>query len=441
MASIGRRVATQTSDAGLGMRCYATSGDGIGGSLKSDPTSFRVEEVSKYPPPSRDGKFVVARVESTDIEQNELLRRLAQDLSLQPGSISIAGTKDRRAVSTQLVSFPTTLEALKSVSLSGVKISEAYTSSEGLYLGYSYGNNFDIEVRDLSISPEECLRRTSMISSELERLGGFPNYFGPQRFGEVRPITHLVGRCLVKGSVQDAVDTYLTCTPLGQDLEGNDARSEYAKHHDPVRALKEFPSHFRFERILLERLARGDSAERALHALPRYLKTLFVHAYQSFIFNECMSERLECKASITKPVVGDYVLHCLADGTWGGSRLIEVSDDNLGEVDELVSMGTAAVCSPMPGVDTPMLNGVPGEILEKVMGREDVRRADFNIRNLPKLTSTGTWRVLCAKLPYWFFRGPAATVKEGRARFRFTLDKGVYATVLMREFMKTGSQP
>ncbi|MCI4328543.1 MAG: tRNA pseudouridine(13) synthase TruD, partial [Thermoplasmata archaeon] len=90
------------------------------------------------------------------------------------------------------------------------------------------------------------------------------------------PVTHDVGRWLVRGDVAAAVETYLTALPDGPTGPGADARRSYVEHHDAARALREFPPHFRFERQLLDHLARGNPPERALRALSRELRMLFV---------------------------------------------------------------------------------------------------------------------------------------------------------------------
>jgi len=413
----------------------------VGGKLKLDPESFRVDEISRYPFPDGGGKFTIARVEACDIEQNELLRRFTRALSLRPGSIGIAGTKDRRAVTTQLISIPAAEENVRNLNLSGVRILETYRSSESLYLGALYGNRFEIVVQEIALDQDESLSRLTAIEKELREKGGFPNYFGPQRFGEVRPVTHLVGRALMLGSARDAVDTYLTARAEGEMADGSSAREAYASHHDPSRALKEFPPQLTYERILLDRLSRGGSPERAFHALPRYLKTLFVHAYQSYLFNKYLTRRMDEGLGLGEPVEGDWLIRLGTDGLPGRLSPVPVKKENLEEARRSISTGRARLSAPIVGTDTPPSSGSPGRLLEEILAEEGVEREDFHINDSPELSSVGTFRGMLAPIPLALYATRLPAVDRDRVTFSFCLEKGEYATVLLREFMKARSGP
>ena len=60
------------------------------------------------------------------------------------------------------------------------------------------GNKFTILIRDFNCSVEECETEIEKTVDQIHNLGGLPNYYGPQRFGTIRPITHLIGEKLVK---------------------------------------------------------------------------------------------------------------------------------------------------------------------------------------------------------------------------------------------------
>ena len=420
----------------MGLKVFATDTPGIGGTLKLDPQHFRVDEVSRYPVPHPNGRVTILRVEALEIEQNELFRRLTAALSLPPGVIGFAGTKDRRALTTQLVSIPGGPLRLDDLHLSGVRILESYRAEEGLFLGHLYGNYFDIRVSGVGTNPEATSDLIRSTARSLEALGGFPNFFGPQRFGEIRPVTHLVGRALVLHSVTEAVETYLTAEAEGETGDGKEARRAYREHHDAERALREFPHHLRFERVLLDRLARGDPPERAFRALPRHLKSLFVHAYQSFLFNEYLSLRIQEGLPLGQPIAGDILIRRGVDGLPGALPPVVVSSDNLREATTLVANGRAAVAAPLVGLESADLHDLPAELLNRVLEAEGVTKSDFHLEDVPKLSSSGDARVLEARLSHGFFQQPMEWATEGMPRFRFCLDKGTYATTLMREFMK-----
>lgn len=437
----------------MGLRAFATSSPGLGGRLKAEPSDFRVDEVSRYPVPDPNGRFTIVRVEAHDVEQNSLLARLERALALRPGGVGLAGTKDRRAVTTQLLSLPVSPERIEQLQLSGVRCLEVYRSGEPLHLGHLYGNRFQLTLDEVALAAEEATSRARGIESELRQRGGFPNFFGPQRFGEVRPVTHVVGRALVRGSAAEAVEAYLTAGVEEEVPEGHEARAAYAQHHDPVRALQEFPRNFTFERTLLDRLAHGKNGEQALRALPRNLRQLFVHAYQSYLFNVVLSRRIQRGWSLTEPLPGDHLVRIGTDGLDTGRDQVLVTEDNLPEVGHWVRSGRARVSAPLVGTRTPPGEGEPGALVEEVLTEEGVSRADFHLPEAPELSSAGTFRALQAPLPLRLFPagGPVAEQMGepkdsgsgplARLRFDFLLEKGQYATVLLREFQKLGTAP
>jgi tRNA pseudouridine13 synthase len=426
----------------VGLGFYATCAPGTGGRLKTDPEDFRVREISRYPRPDPDGAFTVLRVEATNWEQHELARRLGELWRLRPGALSWAGTKDRRAVTEQLLSFRGRPDGEPPESpLPGIRVLESYRASEGVVLGHHYGNAFRIVVRDCPFGPGEADARREAVIGELRGLGRLPNFFGGQRFGEVRPVTHVVGRHLVRADPAGAVEAYLTASVGAESPEGQLARSRYAEHHDAARALREFPPAYRFERSILEHLARGQDPARALRALSRELRTLFVHAYQSVLFNRCLSLRHARGVSLDQPLAGDMLLRVSPDGTVAGASPIPVREDNLPEARELVARARAVLAGPLVGSDTPASEGTPGEILEEVLAPEAVSRSDFDLPKTPEIASRGTWRPLTIAVPPIHRELSVASSPEGPSAYavEFALPKGCYATVLLRELTKRGA--
>lgn len=404
----------------------------MGARLKATPDAFRVTEISSYPMPDPEGPFTVLRILSHDWEQHELSAAIARRLGLSTSSLDWAGTKDRRAVSARLVSYRGAPPP-RDLDLPRVEVVEAYRARDGLVLGHHYGNAFDLRLDGLAAPPPEAAVSYRSIEEELRALGGFPNFFGPQRFGEVRPITHEVGRWVVRGDLARAVEVYLVDRPPeGREGVGDEARAAYREHHDPTRALREFPREYRFERTLLEHLAQGHPPERAFRALSRDLRLLFVHAFQAYLFNLWMTRRVERGLPLDRPVPGDHILRLGRDGTVRSREGIPISEDNLVECSELVIRGRARVAGPLVGYETPAVEGPAGALLEEILRDEGVDRPMFRVRAAPEVASQGAWRPILVPLP------PLHIAPDGSdgVRFRFALPKGAYATVLLREFLK-----
>lgn len=426
--------APPASDRAIGLGFYLSSTPGVPGRIKSSAEAFRVREISSYPMPDPVGSFTVLRVESRGWEQHELAAAIARRLGLPARSVRWSGTKDRRAVAERLLSYRGDPPA-GDLGLPNATVLEAYRARDGLVLGHHYGNAFEVRVTDLASPVAPAVLSFRATEADLRRSGGFPNFFGPQRFGEVRPITHEVGRAIVRGDLAGAVECYLAARPAGGvEGVGDLARQAYADHHDPARALREFPPEYRFERALLERLAEGASPDRALRALPYELRRLFVHAFQAFLFNRWMTLRHDDRISLARPVVGDRIVRVGRDGTLRSQDAVEVSEENLPECTDLVARGGAFVAGPLVGSGTPEARGAGGTILADLLAEEAVEPRQFDVPAAPELASRGAWRPALLPVP------PIGLVEEGDSVwFRFSIPKGAYATVLLREFLKAGS--
>jgi tRNA pseudouridine13 synthase len=417
----------------IGLEFYGSSSPGVPGRLKGSSDAFRVTEISSYPMPDPDGTYSILRIVSRDWEQHELAAAIARRLGLAANAVQWSGTKDRKAVAERLLSYRGPLPD-RELSLPRVEVVEAYRARDGLVLGHHYGNAFDLEVDALALPVAEAVPRYRAVEAELRANGGFPNFFGPQRFGEVRPITHEVGRWVVRGDLGRAVDAYLIDLPVGgRPGTGDAARTAYGEHRDAARALREFPSEYRFERTLLEHLSRGHTAQRAFRALSRDLRLLFVHAFQSYLFNRWLSERVRSKLPLQAPVAGDEILRLGRDGAVRSQEGIPVAADNLLECTDLVTRGRALVAGPLVGFETPDAPGPAGELLNRLLVAEGVDRKMFRLPSTPEIASRGAARPVLVPVP------PLGLSAAGddRVRFQFSLPKGAYATVFLREFLKS----
>ncbi len=434
--------APPAEDRAVGIEFYLSRSPGVPGRLKSDAGAFQVREISEYPPPVPDGPFTILRIESANWEQHDLADAVARAIGLPRGRLRWSGTKDRRAVAERLFSYRGPPPSVP-LDLPGATVVDVYRSRVGLELGRHYGNSFTIEVDQLDAPWSVAGPRYAAVEEELRAAGGFPNFFGRQRFGEVRPVTAAVGRELVAGRIDRALDVYLADLSAAPAGPGADARREYARHHDPVRALREFPRHFTFERAILRELANGRPPERALGALSRELRTLFVHAYQSLLFNRWLSIRWRSGLSVRTPEPGDRIVVRGRDGTIRASEPIPVTADNESECRALVARGTAWLAGPLVGYGSDLGDGAPRELIDRVLEDEQVTPTMFRLPNFPDLASRGTWRPALVAVPRTersAVADPAATGDGGgRVRFAFALPKGAYATVYLREFLKTGA--
>lgn len=416
----------------IGMEVFLTKDvPGIGGKLRKRVEDFVVEEVPLPPPPDAEGKYVVAKVRHRNWEANRLVKRMASNLRVGRGRVAFAGTKDGRSVATQMMSFDAAIEDVRALAIPDVEILDTYTSKRMIEIGNLIGNRFDILISDVERddAPDLC----GQVSGQLARVGGFPNFFGVQRFGSIRPITHEIGRRLVLGDFEGAIMTYVA-NPMGdEEDEANIARRNLQESGDFERALNEFPRALTFELVLIRHLrARPEDYAGALRCLPRNLLMMFVHAYQSFLFNRILSERVRTGLPLDVPLEGDLVLPLDKNGLPDHDNPIMVTLENIDKATRNAKEGKAFVSGLLFGTESSFSKGPMGEIERKIVESEKLANADFQIVGLREASSKGTRRELLAP-----FRGLETSFgDDASARFRFELNKGCYATALLREFMK-----
>jgi len=158
---------------------------GVGGRIKDRCEDFVVDEIPAYPPDGREDRHLFIRVRKREFSTPELLRILAEELSLGGHEIGYAGRKDRDAVTTQWLSVPiSAAAALEHISVPGIEILEAHPHGQKLRLGHLHGNSFRIVLREPGSDLETACRRVREKLVRIERGGGLENMYGPQRFGE-----------------------------------------------------------------------------------------------------------------------------------------------------------------------------------------------------------------------------------------------------------------
>ena len=163
-------------------------------------------------------------------------------------------------------------------------------------------------------------------------------------------------------------------------------------------ALSAFPKSCNYERDMISHLVENPKDFKgALRKLPTGLVKMCVSAYQSYIFNRALFELMQknrAKKDTTIPVPG-YLF---------SSRIFSKEED---------------------------------ECVEKLLLQEKISPCMFKIKEMPELSSEGEKRPAFA--PFYDFEIISVSKDnqnkgKTKATLRFTLDKGSYATVFLRNF-------
>ncbi|CAN6981524.1 unnamed protein product [Brassica oleracea var. botrytis] len=310
--------------------------------------------------PADVGKFLKFHLYKENKDTQEALGLIGKMLGVQPKSFGFSGTKDKRSVSTQRVTvFKQQASKLAALNkrLFGIKVGDFCLVKEGLLLGQLMGNRFTITLRGVVADSEETIKKSA------ESLGkdGFINYFGLQRFGSGSVPTHHVGAALLKGEWKEAVDMIL------DPREINEAREYYKETGDIDGTLRQLPRYLVAERAILQCLKKcPGNYLQALKGIPRTLRMMYVHSYQSYLWNNAASLRVQ-KYGTSQVVLGDLVSTKVDDAKRIVGSLNSEQKENSEEALDCDQLDDTAV------VD------LPGERsdLVKVVGIEDVEAGTY----------------------------------------------------------------
>ena len=378
-----------TLDKQLGIEVYVTKSLGVGGEIREAVDDFVVEEIlvdgSKA---SINGDVPTKVLGSSTQKQRFLLcvlvkrnwdnfiaiKNIAKQIGIDQRGIQIAGIKDAKAVTAQHLTIEDYLmDDASKVDIKDIKLFPVGYLREALSLYYLLGNSFTINIKSIALGQEIFKSRINQTIEEIEAIGGIPNFFGHQRFGTIRPITHLVGKAMVRGDFRAATMLFLANPSVHEHPSSRQARQQLQETRDFEQALENFPKQLRFERLMLNHLANNpDDFVGAFQALPVKLQELFVQAHQSYLFNRFLSERIKQGYFLNKAEVGDYVVGVERSGLPMTKMAKMVTQETIREVNERVKAGKMRVALPIIGVKQKLSQGIMGEIEKQILDREEI---------------------------------------------------------------------
>ncbi len=439
----------------LGIHSYATKALGVGGVVRRSVDDFVVEEILVDGSIARTGGVAKTGVLGATFSKQPYLlcvlvkrnwdtliviKIIADQLGIDPTRIDVAGMKDAKAVTAQHITIEHgSVENISRVYIKDIELSPVGYFRDRLSSYYLLGNNFRIKIKSISHRKGTIERRIAKIVEELERIGGIPNFFGHQRFGTTRPITHLVGKAMITGNFQEAAMLFLAKPSPWEHPESRAARLELESKQNFKQAFQNFPRQLRFERLMLGHLTeKPDDFIGAFRKLPIKLQVLFVQAYQSYLFNCFLSQRILNGLSLNTAITGDYYVHVERSGLPMVKTGKIVNADSLADVNKLINAGKIRVAVPIVGAKQKLSQGGMGEIEKQILEAEGVHAENFRIEALPETSGRGELRMAISPIQTFKLHEVSSDTDSAKqqADVGFMLLRGSYATMLLREIMK-----
>ncbi|XP_069144642.1 multisubstrate pseudouridine synthase 7 isoform X2 [Solanum lycopersicum] len=316
--------------------------------------------------PGHLGKFLRFHLFKENKDTQEALNVIAKMLGVQLRSFGFAGTKDKRAVSTQRVTvFKQQASKLAALNkrLIGIKVGDFCHVKEGLLLGQLYGNRFTITLRGVSAESEDIIKASAVALGK----HGFINYFGLQRFGSSSVPTHLIGAALLRGEWKAAVSLILDPRE-GEKNTISTVREYYKESGDIDGTLRQLPRYLVAEKAILQSLKRSPGNYlQALKAIPRTLR-MIMYSWVLRCATDSHTFSLPHIIGFDQVVLGDLV-YSKEDYKVKESFVAECEDVNDNNMDDYSNLDEISE------TDLPEERNIP----VKVINEEDLKSGTYTI--------------------------------------------------------------
>ncbi|MGC1928554.1 MAG: tRNA pseudouridine(13) synthase TruD [Candidatus Nitrosopolaris sp.] len=403
-------------DQKAGMNCYSTSFNGVGGLIKQQANGFRVSEIIDRSvfndlSSAQDElhRYPLYILEKSNIDSNHAISQIKKRFGIP---LKVIGLKDAKANTKQYA----TTEQLKNIPRE-LRTDQLLLTLKGftrrpLTKASLLGNEFTIIIND---------NKKLDISTFEPEIKNIANFYGLQRFGSERSVTHLVGKEILRRNFKNAVELLLCYTSEYDSKMSMEIREKCRDPHNYPWLLKHLPRGMDIEYQVISAIVKGSDVISALRAIPINMRRLFVQAYQAHIFNLCLSTALLNGENLLKGKKGDLCFETGGPLIFGKIRKFNPISDS--ESDTVPAIRLA-------GYSFQAGEGRFEIITKNTMKDEGVTARDFYIKEMQELSSQGGFR----QAPLWC--RDFSVIDKTMLTLSFKLPKGSYATTLLRELMK-----
>jgi tRNA pseudouridine13 synthase len=384
-------------DKEIGISVYTTKSIPISGKIKKNENDFLVKEVlSEKAIDSFDNLdgHAVYLLKKSGIDTNHALIDIEKRYGLVLKSL---GLKDANAKTEQYVYTYKKINSLQEYAGQKYSAQRLGFVQKPISKKDMLGNYFEIKVSDLNQPLPSFTGNENIL-----------NFFGYQRFGSKRSITHLVGKSIVKGDYEEALEYLLSFSSKYDSEKNNEMRKLISERKSESEVIELLPFSMDIERNLLKQLSSDSDPKNAIRSIPLALRRFYIQAYQSFLFNKTLSLAHEFEEELFLPTIDDVCFD---------------KNSILGKFENDPKQKLAI---PLVGHSYYKKSRFDYYI-KKILDEELLTPKDFFIKDFQEISIDGGFRN--ASINYLNFKIDENTIK-------FQLSRGSYATILLREILK-----
>ncbi len=384
-------------DSKIGISVYTTKFEGSGGKIRTTPEDFKVYEIisdKSLKLISTEGDYAVFNLAKKKIDTNHALSDIFRKTGLR---LKALGLKDAYAVTEQFVCSNNKGRSIDNYSSSKYSLKKIGFVKKPLSKKNMIGNKFSIKIVDAKKNITEFKEQDKIL-----------NFYGYQRFGSKRPVTHLIGKAILQRNFEKAVELILSFRSSYDSKENNEIREKLQDKANYEQYLDQIPKQMDIERMVIREMISSKDPQKSIRKVPLSVRRFYVQSYQSFLFNHTLSSAFVDGEDLWQPQEGDICF------------------DLLGILGKFLKGKDQRLAIPFVGYSYYKKTRFNYQI-SKILESEEISPKDFFVKEMQEVSNEGGFRQ--ASIDCTNYSAKDDTVE-------FALSRGSFATILLRELMK-----
>ena len=379
--------------------------------LKRLPEDFRVDEQLALDFARGAGPFTAYRLTKRSLGTLEAIAAVMRHWKLPRARIAFAGLKDKHALTTQYITIHQ--GPRRGFKQTNLELAPVGRLDRPIHASDIDANNFAVVIRDLT-------------TAEIDRLSlktqagplSFPNYFDDQRFGSLGESGEFIALPWCRGDYERAIWLALTDPNKHDSPRVRAEKTSIRERWGDWSILREQWPDSQNAAVLGHLAAYSGDFRRAIARLPHDLRSLWLAAFQSHLWNRTL-------AALIRESTAN------ADLTWqivGGQRLPFFT--NVPSLEEDLRL-------PLPSARLHLSDERLSKLYTKVLSEQGVELRELRVK-YPRdsFFSKGEREAVATALVRTEAAPDDLYPDRHKLTLHFSLRRGAYATILLKQILE-----